>query len=174
VVSLGGIILAKKTTRKTVRTTRVETEEPMMAADHHHDHGECCGGDCGNGCAAWILTVLRVVLGAIFLYHGIPKLLNMSGTMGFFSSIGLPGWLGVIVGVVEVLAGIALVLGAWSRWASYATVVVMAGAIIWVHLVHWSGISGALERDVLILIGLLVIAWHGPGRLAVHGYGCEC
>lgn len=117
-------------------------------------------------CKGLSLLSLRILVAAIFLYHGIPKLLNISGTMSFFSGIGLPGFLAVIVGIVEVVAGILLLLGLWTKWSSYALAIIIAGAIIVVHT-KAGGISAALERDVLIFVSLLVLAHSGAGSCAI-------
>ncbi|MCI1011346.1 DoxX family membrane protein, partial [Pseudomonas oryzihabitans] len=39
--------------------------------------------------------LLRLALGAMFLAHGLTKLLvfTLPGTAGFFASVGFPGWL---------------------------------------------------------------------------------
>lgn len=122
-----------------------------------------------------MLFVLRVFIGLIFLYHGIPKLLNISGTMSFFSSIGLPGFLAVVVGIVEIVAGLALVVGFRTQLAAYALTVIIAGALITAQIPGLSmergffGLFGAgIERDILILIGLLSVVANGPGCWALN------
>src|SRR3989344_3414592 len=107
------------------------------------------------------LLLLRLFVVIIFLYHGIPKLLNISGTVGFFSSLGIPGFVGPIVGAVEVIAGILLLLGLWSKWANYALALVIAGAIILVQIpsaIKVGQLTASFERDFLILLATLVLA----------------
>ncbi len=116
-------------------------------------------------CKGLSLLLLRVVIAAIFLYHGIPKLMNISGTMGFFSGLGLPGFVGVLVGIVEVVGAVLLLIGLWSKWAAYALGVVILGAILIVQVK--GGISAGLERDVLIFAALLTLAHAGSGVCTV-------
>ena len=63
----------------------------------------------------WGLVILRVVVGLVFALHGFQKLTEMgiSGVAGFFGSIGIPAamLMAVIVTFVELLGGIALIVG---------------------------------------------------------------
>lgn len=115
------------------------------------------------------LLLLRLVIVAIFLYHGIPKLMDPGQTSQFFSTLGLPGLTGLLVGLIEVAAGLLLLVGFWYTWANYALALIIAGALVLVHIPSFitSGKIGAgLERDFLILFATLVIAAHGPGHFA--------
>ncbi|MEE9208745.1 MAG: DoxX family protein [Gemmatimonadota bacterium] len=109
----------------------------------------------------------RLVIAAVFLWHGIPKAFNISAAMEKFVGFGLPGVLGPVTGWVEVLAAVALVLGVFSRWGALALVVVIVGALVTVQIP--GGISTGLERDLLILSSLLLLAAAGPGRYRVRG-----
>ena len=55
--------------------------------------------------------VLRIGLGAMFLAHGLLKLLvfTLPGTIGFFEQVGFPGWTAYIVTFAEIGGGIASV-----------------------------------------------------------------
>ena len=101
------------------------------------------------------LLALRLVIAAIFIWHGYPKVASPEGVIGFFSGLGLPGWLGPVVGAVEIVAGLALAAGFRHRWASAPLVVIIIGALVLVQIPR--GITGSLERDVLILASLLVL-----------------
>lgn len=117
------------------------------------------------------LLLLRVFIVIIFIYHGLPKLLNPVGTSGFFISLGLPGFTASVVGIIEVCAGVLLLLGLWSKWANYALAIVIAGAIILVQIpsaIKAGQLTATFERDFLILISVLILAAHGPGHFAIH------
>ena len=112
------------------------------------------------------LLLLRLAIAAIFLVHGLPKFIGFpSGVMGAFEGMGFPGFLGPIVAVVEVASAILLLLGLWTRWPSYALIVVMLVAIFGVHLSE--GFSANIERNMLVIAGLLVISAFGPGTWAI-------
>ena len=115
------------------------------------------------------LLILRIVIAAIFIYHGSSKLLNVSGTMQFFASLGLPSSLAVIIGILEVVAGILLLIGLWHKGASYILALIIVSALVLVQIpsLFAKGITAAFERDLLILIATLLLASHGPGHLAI-------
>lgn len=98
---------------------------------------------------------LRLTIAAIFLWHGFPKAIDPEAAMGKFVGMGLAGWLGPIIGWVEVIAGTMLAVGFRHRWAAGALLVVIAGALVTVQIP--GGMSAGLERDVLIFVGLLVL-----------------
>ncbi len=119
-----------------------------------------------TGMRGYSLLLLRVAVALIFITHGWPKLAEPSGTMGFFTSIGLPGFLAPIVGVIEVGAGLMLFFGLFARPAAAALLVVIAGALVKVQIP--AGIGAGLERDSLIAAALLVVIACGPGAYALR------
>ena len=62
--------------------------------------------------APYAILALRLTTGSLFLVHGLIKLLvfTPAGTAGYFQSIGLPGALGYLTLILEILGGIALIL----------------------------------------------------------------
>ncbi len=77
--------------------------------------------------------ILRIALGAILIPHGMQKLFGAFGGMGFagnaalFDRIGFtPGifW-GTLVGCTELIGGILLILGLFTRFAAAAVVIFM-------------------------------------------------
>lgn len=113
------------------------------------------------------LLASRLVVAAVFLWHGVPKAFDFPAAVDKFVGFGLPGFLGPITGWVEVLAGVALILGVFHRWAALALAVVIVGALVTVQIPR--GVSPGLERDLLILSSLLLLAAAGPGRFGVRG-----
>lgn len=117
------------------------------------------------------ILILRLFVGALFITHGVLKLVNIPGTEGFFQMIGMPGWLGIVVGVVEVLAGLSMVLGYFTFASSIAIVAIMLVAIFKVKL-PMGGILAA-EIDLAMLISAAVIFMTGPGKYSL-GNRCGC
>jgi putative oxidoreductase len=102
---------------------------------------------------AWVLQVL---LGLAFIASGVKKFTDLPGTVGMFSSIGLPGALAYVV--AEVLGGIGLLVPRFTRLATMGLVLVMVGAVS----MHATKIPGGLAKGVpaLVLLALLaVVLW---------------
>lgn len=75
--------------------------------------------------------IIRVVLGITFFIHGLDKFQGgVENTAGWFESIGIPGVVAYGVAVIELVGGIMLVLGLFSRVVSILFAVVMVGAIV--------------------------------------------
>ena len=114
--------------------------------------------------------VLRLSLGVMFVAHGLLKLLvfGLAGTAGFFESIGFPGWTAYLVAPAEVLIGIALILGVYSRLVALASLPILGGAL-WVHAGNgwlFSNANGGWEFPLFLIASALVVALLGDGRIA--------
>ena len=111
------------------------------------------------------LLLTRAVVASVFLWHGTPKAFNIAAAMDKFAGFGLPPMLGPITGWVEVAAAPLLLLGLFHRIAALSLLIVIVGALVTVQIP--GGISADLERDFLILSGLTVLAFTGPGRFSL-------
>ena len=104
---------------------------------------------------AWVLQGL---LALAFIASGIKKFTDLPGTVGMFSSLGLPGILAYLVAGGEVLGGIGLVVPRFVRPAALGLVIIMVGAVI----MHATKIPGGLANGgpALVLLVLLgVVLW---------------
>jgi putative oxidoreductase len=116
------------------------------------------------------LLLLRLGVAAILLYHGIPKLLHFSATVGAFASMNVPAptLIAAYATVVEVFGGLLLLLGIATDIAGLLVVIEMLGAIT---LVHWSKgfdfTKGGWEHPFTVLVIALALALSGPGASAV-------
>ncbi|MGB3692798.1 MAG: DoxX family protein [Spirulinaceae cyanobacterium] len=113
----------------------------------------------------YALWIVRITLVLIFLYHGLPKAIFWDVAMEKFVGFGLPGFLGPITGIVEVIASVLLLFGRFWAIANLVLLFIIAGAIATVQLPAFLGdvkkVAG-LERDLLILVGHLVLLAFGP------------
>ena len=109
---------------------------------------------------SYYLWGLRLLLVAIFLYHGLPKAIFWSIAMDKFIGFGLPGFLGPITGIAEVIASVLLLFGRFWQASNLVLLFIIAGAIVTVQLPEFiedaKKVAG-LERDLLILVGHLVL-----------------
>ncbi len=122
--------------------------------------------------APYAIFALRVVTGALFIYHGLVKLLvfTPAGTAGFFESIGLPGPLGYLTMAVEIAGGLALILGIMARPVSAVLAVVLLGAAWFAHAgsgFGWSNPNGGWEYPAMWAAVQLVLAALGDGAWAL-------
>ena len=109
---------------------------------------------------------IRILAGITFLAHGLPKFENVVGTQGFFGSIGLPPELALPIGLLEVIGGIFLIVGVFTRITAALLIIDMIGAIFLVKLPD--GFVGGYELESLLIgisISLLLI---GPGRISIE------
>jgi putative oxidoreductase len=123
--------------------------------------------------APYAATVLRVALGLLFLAHAGLKLFvfTPAGTAQFFGSLGLPGPLAYLVILAEVVGGIALIAGIYSRIVALALTPVLLGAIFTVHGsagFFFTNPNGGWEFPALWIVGLLAVALIGDGAYALR------
>ena len=124
----------------------------------------------------WSLTILRIILGVIFTYHGYLKLFapgGFTGTVGFFTAIKipLPVFSALLVSVVEFAGGLLLLSGLLVRLASAALIIEMLVAFFKVHIKQGFFISQqayGYEFILLILASLIVVLVNGAGKYSVR------
>ena len=121
--------------------------------------------------APYAALLLRVSLGVMFLAHGLLlKVLTftVAGTVGYFESIGYPGFFAYLVIAGEIGGGIALILGTHTRVIALLLLPILIGATLqhtgngWV----FSGKGGGWEFPVFWTVALLVQALLGDGAYA--------
>lgn len=117
-------------------------------------------------------TLLRVSMGILFLAHAGLKLFvfTPAGTVGYFTSLGLPGSLAYLVIAAELFGGIALILGLYSRWVSLALVPILLGSIYVPHGAagfFFSNEGGGWGFPAFWAVTLVVQAFLGDGAYAL-------
>jgi putative oxidoreductase len=117
-------------------------------------------------------TLLRVSSGVLFLAHGLLKVnvFTVAGTVGFFESLGLPGFLAYLTIAAEIGGGLALILGVATRLVSLGLIPVLLGAT-WVHSGNgwlFSGEGGGWEFPLFWAVVQVAIALLGAGAYAVR------
>ena len=117
--------------------------------------------------------LLRVISGALFIAHGLLKVLvfTVPGTVKFFASIGYPGFVAYLVILAELGGGLALILGLWTRWIAIILFVEMLGVIRF-HFPHgwlFTAKGGGWEYPALWAVALAVLALLGNGAFAISG-----
>ena len=97
------------------------------------------------------LLVMRLVLGAIMIAHGYPKVFGgFHHHMETVGSLGLPPWMAYLSAGTEFFGGIAIVLGLFTRFFSLAFVIEMGVAIWKVHFKNGLTGSGGFEFPLAV------------------------
>ncbi|WP_044200572.1 DoxX family protein [Flammeovirga sp. OC4] len=116
--------------------------------------------------------LIRVMLGVVFLSEGIQKFLYPAiRGAGRFEKIGLPHheFLGSFVGLWEIICGIFLLFGLFTRLSSLVTTIIMTTAILTTKLVildndgFWS-MMHASRTDWSMLLGSIFLFVNGGGK----------
>lgn len=121
-----------------------------------------------------VTVIMRVVLGIIMTAHGIAKFqMGLGNVEAWFSSIGIPGFMAYGVAGLELVGGILLIVGLFTRYVSALFVAMLVGAIFTAKLsagLLGNGQSAGYELDLgFILISLyLVVA--DPTTLSIDRY----
>ncbi len=127
------------------------------------------------------LTILRLVLGIVFLAHGAQKMLGwfggygFYGTMGFFTEkMGIPAPLAFLAICAEFFGGLGLIVGLLSRIAAFGVICNMIVAIATVHVhngffMNWTGQQKGegFEYHLLAIAMAFVILIKGAGGLSI-------
>ncbi len=121
--------------------------------------------------ARWGMLPLRVVVGLVFLMHGGQKLFvyGLSGAAGAMTQMGipLPGLAAVVVTFVELLGGLAIITGLFTRWAGVLLAIDMTVAILKVRIGGGFFAPSGFEFELTLLGAALTLAAVGAGSVSV-------
>jgi uncharacterized membrane protein YphA (DoxX/SURF4 family) len=138
-----------------------------------------------------VLPLVRLMVGAVFVSEGLQKFLRpaLRGP-GWFADIGFPApeFFGYGVGLVEVVCGVLVLIGLYTRWAAVPLIVVMVGALVTTKLPillghgvgpfapppmdaygFWAMLHAA-RIDWAMLLGALVLALAGAGPRSLDAF----
>lgn len=125
-----------------------------------------------------LLTLIgRILLAVMFVLSGIGKIGGFAGTVGYISSVGLPmaNVLTIAAIVVEIGAGIALIVGFKARWAAAALVAFTVAAAMLFHN-YWAMPADKqmlqqimFMKNLAITGGLLLVMAFGAGAWSFDG-----
>jgi putative oxidoreductase len=136
-----------------------------------------------------IALIGRICMSAVFIVYGIPKVMdsasvmNHAGAKRFFdlvlSGTPVPSWFGYFIGGVEILGGLAILLGIKTRWVAWLIVIYLVLITAFSHG-FWlidpakDAANFAIQRsnffkNIAILGGFLILALHGPGAISFDG-----
>jgi putative oxidoreductase len=116
--------------------------------------------------------ILRLCLGVMFIAHAMLKLrvYKIPGTIAYFKSLGLPGWLAYITIAVELCGGTCLILGILPRYVALILIPLIVGTIVTVHGKNgwlFSNKDGGWEYPAFWAAALFVQFLLGDGMLTL-------
>jgi putative oxidoreductase len=114
----------------------------------------------------------RVLIALVFVPAGFAKLGDIAGNMAYTASGGLPGFFVFPAIGLEILAGLAILVGWHTRWASLALAAFVVAAGVLYHYIPAQGLEGfdavlqtiMFQKNLAIAGGLLVLAGLGAGE----------
>lgn len=123
-----------------------------------------------NNHSSWGIFALRLMTGLIFLVAGFSKVTGIDGFTGMLSGLGIPAaaiiaW---IIAIIELIGGIALILGAFSQLAAIPLAIIMlvSSSLRLFGAIGEAGFGGA-RLDLLLLAALLVFVFGAKSALSV-------
>ena len=116
------------------------------------------------------LLALRLVIGFIFLYHGLPKIREPHQLARFMGKPNL-AWFAVLLGIVESLAGAFVIFGFLTEIVGIVFTVILLSAHYF-HIFKWKSPFTSIEKfnwqfDFALLGGAIVLMFLGAGSLSI-------
>jgi len=147
------------------------------ALTKHADRAAWYGGEKGTTCMTihalepYISLIGRILLAAIYVISGINKAMNPEGTQQFMASQGMTSmteFFYFAAVLVEIGAGLGLVLGYWTRIASGALFMFMIPATLIFHT-HLADPNQMIHfmKNLAMMGGLLYVLAYGPGPISL-------
>ncbi|MSR85460.1 DoxX family protein [Candidatus Uhrbacteria bacterium] len=134
----------------------------------------CCRNRLDQG-----LLVLRIAFGIVFIYSGWGKLFGQNPGMeaftGMVAGLGFfaPAFFAYAAALTELVGGIAILLGVWTRLFS-----ILSAFVMFVALFMVTKLSFPMASLPLVLLGMAIcLACTGSGRYSLmpgKGKSSEC
>src|SRR5712692_11928510 len=120
------------------------------------------------------LLVLRLAIGASFLYHGYPKLSDPARWLKAFPAMGFPSYFAYISGILEVFGGGLLIAGLFTRGAALLLAIEM-GLVLGRTTIPSVGIYAFGRYEFPLLLGAMALALvtTGAGLISIDAFTFE-
>jgi len=131
--------------------------------------------------------VSRILLSAVFIVYGYLAFADINAWMKFNQAalkrffdmvaggMAPPTWFGYLIATIQLVGGLAILVGIKTRWVAYAFVVYLIFIVFLAH--NFWDMQGAARganmahfyKNLAIMGGLLLLALQGAGRYSVDG-----
>jgi putative oxidoreductase len=121
--------------------------------------------------AAAGLAVGRLLLASLFLLEGWSKIRGYDAALAYMQRYGVPAILLPAVIALELVGGIMIAVGWWTRLAAFALAMfcVLAAVLFHANLADRNQLLH-FEKDLAIAGGLLLLAITGPGPWSLERF----
>lgn len=121
-----------------------------------------------SGLQKYAAPVGRVLIAIMFVMSGLGKISGYAGTQGYMESVGVPGILLPLVIVLEVIGGIAIIVG----WQTRLTALALAGFCVISAILFHANFADQIQmimfmKNIAIAGGFLFLVANGPGAYSL-------
>ncbi len=114
------------------------------------------------------ILFIRIAIGVVFINAGWMKVNNIDMVVSGFSSMGIPAALAYFVSYAELIGGILVLLGLFTRYMGVILAVIMAVAITKVHFANgFSLANGGYEYTLVLFLACLSVITSGAGKYSI-------
>ena len=111
----------------------------------------------------------RILIAIMFILSGYDKIGGYEGTQGYMEAFGVPGLLLPAVITVEILGGIAVLIGYQTKIAAF----LLAGFTFLTAIIFHTDFSQQMQmiifmKNLAITGAFMLLFVHGPGQWAVN------
>jgi putative oxidoreductase len=118
------------------------------------------------------LVIMRLALGVIMFVHGYQKVFqNLQSFVHMVGHMGMPQWLGYVAAFTELLGGLLILAGFFTRPAAFA---ILVDLIVAIWKVHWhNGLTGAgsdrpgFEFPLAVVALAFALIFFGAGPISI-------
>jgi putative oxidoreductase len=116
---------------------------------------------------AFGLLLIRIAAGLVFLTHGWMKVANMPGAVTMLANFGIAPTLVYFIAWLEVIGGLALILGIATRFFGFLFGIEMLVATILI------GVGRGFGLDFVLMLVSFGIALTGSGKFSIYSMECK-
>lgn len=108
---------------------------------------------------------IRAAIGVVFIVQGSGKF--NPGFAGMLGNLGIPTEMQIPIALAELISGVLLIIGVFTRLSASMIAIIMLGAIFVVKEASNLTGNGGYAIDLVILGGALLIITTGPGKISL-------
>ncbi|MGW8185332.1 MAG: DoxX family protein [Candidatus Moraniibacteriota bacterium] len=119
-------------------------------------------------------AVFRIVVSGLFFLHGAQKFFGILGGMDGAGGVAVLGSLPWFAGLIEIVVGVSVLVGIFTRLAALLAVIEMAVAYLVAHLPNGlDPLANGGELAIMFLVSFLIIFRYGAGKWSLEKRYCK-